>query len=1102
MVRQDSEPCNQIVGIDNDMAYGPTIVRTKTTVSHTHFQHSIEAKNILYCLPLMDEPLHDQVKAHIASVSPQQVLLQWLAAVQQQQHHYDKLCQHHYIKDNQLKSWLPQAVCHDELKLPVRFSPQLIIEWQQRLQQIQQILHQWEGPPITHNQLLSITQPLVHRFYQQILKNNQYDVRKSFQSISNSNYEGLFFENVLGHQLQEKLNSGITLAEALDAENSPSDPSACWTHTVPELVTEWLQHPTYTLWPSINALTTIAQTFPELLPYLPQAWHQESVLCQAFKHKAAPQVIDYLMSLNLNMLARDKDTQQNIFHYAVQGQQPYTVLEALLNKLSKDERQRLLGQQNARRLTSLDLAFEQSPQSVIDMLTLGATYCSSSVALKFYHQYFKKLQKALHNEVLVSLFQQLIMSRPEIEWRITLDELLPMKRTSSHDLAVASTTYGERFLSRALQQQLFDTKGQWKPITQQSNHIVAYAEGQGTLQRHALYFKVYPALPGLEEASGRFTRQLLGFGAPYTDLVKINGQPVMISQGISGDTLAKVLRDHPERLQALDEDDTAGLILVAMLINPEDGKPDNYIVTPHLTQADRYRLVGVDNDQAFVPAIVKTKPDVTLLTRQTIPVAQVKTILYCLDHMLKSVPTTIRNRFINSHPDALLEDWIKGLKHVSQSQQALFASKEQAQAFKDKQCFIGVPFQEGAVRHIYEKFVLMRDLLSARPNITLLELLTKLEPRLAKRYEQALQQPVSVLERFKQVDQPFYAVSRSGSHTTLTKSGDVLKSMVIPLEEKVLESIRLGKQKSPQRALEELQKIKQEKSAQTLQALAARVGDIELLRTLHLEESRVAFLKHLVNQGKILSPQEQEAILNYLITQKNIRTLILPRFTRLDDAFVQRLPLTQLHNLDLRYCNQITNDSLIFLATAAPLLEDLNLGHITTLVTAKGTSFLGGLRGYNPIDFPYLQILNLAQCSNLQQLHVKAPQLTWLNVEQCSSLNDTGLDSLIVHSPQLQILRFKDSAVTEQELRVSVPAYPASLLQNVSAKLKQEIIQLLTTTSLQQLNLSSNQISDTGATALATALHHNSSLQQLDLSSNQISEEIKQQFKHDKRIHF
>jgi len=42
-----------------------------------------------------------------------------------------------------------------------------------------------------------------------------------------------------------------------------------------------------------------------------------------------------------------------------------------------------------------------------------------------------------------------------------------------------------------------------------------------------------------------------------------------------------------------------------VLTNPEDGKPDNFIMSPHPNKNGTYRLICVDNDQMFVPAVVQ-----------------------------------------------------------------------------------------------------------------------------------------------------------------------------------------------------------------------------------------------------------------------------------------------------------------------------------------------------------------------------------------------------------------------------------------------------------------------------------------------------------------
>lgn len=684
----------------------------------------------------------------------------------------------------------------------------------------------------------------------------------------------------------------------------------------------------------------------------------------------------------------------------------------------------------------LDEAMEQDESDLFCTLqTLGAINCSPSIALKFYKR------KVRNSPGLHASFAKLMDLNPEIEWMVSLEELLPplLSRKGYRGIALTSCTSGDRQLPKNIKKQIIK-KGEIIQVSNTANHPVAYAQKRGPLKRHGLYFKFYPALPGLEEATGRLTRRLLGFGAPYTDLIKLGeGQdtvPCLISQRIPGDTLLKVLKTDPKLLDDLDEEDTSGMLLAAMLTNPEDGKPDNYIVTPHPTKPGKYRIVGVDNDQAFVPAIVKEQPDKEFWTGKPVPVAQVKTILYCLNQMKRPIHPNIRTIIGAALPDVCLEKWLRGLEQVNNQHCGLFTGSEQAQAFKQHKSFIGVPFQKGAVKHIYEKFVLLRDLIAENSEITHIELLNKLESRLAKRYQEALNKDISVEARFKQVDRPFYEIKtdpqKGESHTTTTQSGDILQSMGIPLKEEIFNSIRLGKENCPVQALQELEAIRKEKHEETLKSLAARVGDINLLKTLTLESSRVRFLKELEKQQKALTPQEQTAILDYLSKHKGIKELPLPNFSAMDDRLFQNINFEHLLKVDLRKCTQVTYSSLVYLSKTALALEELNLGYLAQLKE------IGNIGVWDtPLAFNNLRFLNLSNCINLSKILIQAQKLRYLNITNCSRLTDQMLDGVIEYSPNLQKLVFERCPlIGEKEMREKLPNYRASYWRSKGAGIK------------------------------------------------------------------
>jgi len=125
--------------------------------------------------------------------------------------------------------------------------------------------------------------------------------------------------------------------------------------------------------------------------------------------------------------------------------------------------------------------------------------------------------------------------------------------------------------------------------------------------------------------------------------------------------------------------------------------------------------------------------------------------------------------------------------------------------FEEHGCFLGIPFQKGIVSQIYDKWIRLQDCLAGNHFLTPMELLSKLEPRLANRYREAFEElkNKTVWDRFKQVDGAFY--SHKGDHwTTLTQSGSILTSQNIPMKESVLEAIRKGSSLGPTQAKEEL----------------------------------------------------------------------------------------------------------------------------------------------------------------------------------------------------------------------------------------------------------------------------------------------------------
>ena len=118
-----------------------------------------------------------------------------------------------------------------------------------------------------------------------------------------------------------------------------------------------------------------------------------------------------------------------------------------------------------------------------------------------------------------------------------------------------------------------------------------------------MYIKKDPELPGYEYAATDFMRRMGVEGLPFSELTMFydpqtkKQYPVVLSQAIEGDLVSEMW-DNNELFKSLDPYHTGLSILAAMFINPEDGKEDNYILSP-----DRKKLIPIDNDHAFVPGL-------------------------------------------------------------------------------------------------------------------------------------------------------------------------------------------------------------------------------------------------------------------------------------------------------------------------------------------------------------------------------------------------------------------------------------------------------------------------------------------------------------------
>ena len=324
----------------------------------------------------------------------------------------------------------------------------------------------------------------------------------------------------------------------------------------------------------------------------------------------------------------------------------------------------------------------------------------------------------------------------------------------------------------------------------------------------------------MEYAVGTLRRQLIGHGAPYTELFKCQtatGEvyPLQLAKTVPGENFHTLLRlaesgdkGAQAKLAALDVPALWEMILTAMLINPEDDKPDNYIVMPVNTPDGlRYRLVCVDNDHAFVEPLLAKGPAGGQNRK-----LQVKCILYCLDVMNLPIHPQAIETFLRIDPESAIEQWLKDLEKRQARFVELFTHDERKKLFEQgsirsqlklsnikkavtsklssaegssKQStqtptVIPIPLQRGLVLHLLEKLLRLQTSLRENPYITGIQLLKHVVPELGIRYEVALQREKSAYLRFASLTEDLYSKAVAGRYGTMINSHQVLKSLNIP----------------------------------------------------------------------------------------------------------------------------------------------------------------------------------------------------------------------------------------------------------------------------------------------------------------------------------
>ena len=570
-------------------------------------------------------------------------------------------------------------------------------------------------------------------------------------------------------------------------------------------------------------------------------------------------------------------------------------------------------------------------------------------------------------------------------------------------------------------------------MVKHSRHPV-YALSQEALPR--MHLKFFPAWSGMEMMVQGLAKRLTVNGVSSSQVVKLilnkRSYPVLVSHTVSALDLQDALNTIVGFETQLDPQSLSRLLLLSLLINPEDGKPDNYMVVRH---SAGYQIVSIDNDQAMVEPLEYEKNRWGFVTGNTR--VKAKCILFCLGAMQRPLAPEVVEEFCQLNNYELLADWLMELDRYDSACRILFGETMVAQSVKSR-CVIPPLLRPGLISELYQKLRRLQRMLQLQPLTSPLALLETVEPLLAKAYRPLLDQALSPLERFDALTQHDYETLVGDKRKSLANSLQTVQSVLQKLPD---EGMVLSDEYRPARALEELKQLVQQHQHYDSIVDKMQQGSIKDFLALTLDEDKEAVLNQLSSPYLgMLALQAQQRLIQSL-QGGNYQKLNLRNCRSLTDSQLIALLATSqsLQSLDIQGCTKLTLASLTALASL-PHLKHLALTGLT-------------LPALVSIGFPNLVHLIVEHCPHLEVIQLQSPRLTrleasnnpklqfirtqstelyHLNVTSCAQLSAWGLEQAAKVPDSLKQFHYQDTQIgnytTNYNPQIYIDAYPGLIL--------------------------------------------------------------------------
>ncbi|HXH55188.1 MAG TPA: HEAT repeat domain-containing protein, partial [Gammaproteobacteria bacterium] len=658
---------------------------------------------------------------------------------------------------------------------------------------------------------------------------------------------------------------------------------------------------------------------------------------------------------------------------------------------------------NAEGLTPLDLSMHSNQYKAVILLLQGGAGRNLKAPLGL--AFIKAYQK-----LCPELCQSLLSRNIAMAWYSAL-ETISQESPTQEVVASMGGVQNKRYLRLEIYRDIFK-KGSIFPkdnihgVRSVTAIQCKIAEGIHV----GLHLKKDPELPGREIMVHVLAKHLFGFITPSialwrftkkTLLKKEVAYPVLASRSIKGKNLLEVLKKNPEQLKKLDKQSAYQAIILAMMINPEDGRPDNYIMEPFSKGSEiAYRLVSIDNDHAFVRPIALKKSGAELTGTKAL---QVKTILYCLEEMQDALPSEMVNQLLTNNPYELLRGWLIELQQQQQEIDELFNEKEKKELLK-QDIHLNILFKFSVIEDVYQKLCRLQTVLRESPKTPLLRILRVVIPELWIRYAGIFSQYPTPLERFNVLAKDAFdtrVITIEGERHLYLES-TAKASQVIQMtgslrdEEKALKE---EKEDTSGTALLRLDKLYAECSAIAEIAAELQKGKVDRFKKLpsiHQEKivngdgtlPGIDFNTMLVAGNPDI--KRQQTVLSAL-RDVSFRVLKIRNLTVLTDkqlsAFLQENK--GLLALNLEGCSGLTDAAARIIEDNCPNLEKLFINKLSWSQVS--------------LSLPHLRVLYVQECGKLRSWEIKAPsKIDRLYFKNCQLLCNLGVYSTELRELELQ----------------------------------------------------------------------------------------------------